>query len=90
MSAPRQRPPSRALALRYDAQREGAPSVRAKGAGRVAQRILELAKEHDVPIRREPDLLRLLEPIELGEEIPIEAYRAVAEILAFLYRTSQR
>ncbi len=77
---------TRALALRYLREESEAPTVEAKGRGEVAQRILELAEEHEIPIRREPDLLSLLEPLELGEEIPTEAYRAVAEILAFLYR----
>jgi len=83
-------PPSRAMALGYEKSKQGAPSVRAKGRGEVAQRILELASKNEIPIRREPDLLRLLEPLELGEEIPFEAYQAVAEILAFLYRVGGR
>ncbi|PIE24323.1 MAG: hypothetical protein CSA62_03310 [Planctomycetota bacterium] len=80
----------RALALRYDRERNAAPKLDAKGRGYVAERILELAEEHGVPVRREPDLVSLLEPIDLGEEIPIEAYEAVAEILAFLYRCTKR
>ncbi len=80
----------RAIALGYEKGREQAPSMRAKGRGEMAERILELAGKHNIPIRKEPDLFTLLEPLELGEEIPYEAYQTVAEILAFLYRVGSK
>ena len=78
-----------AVALGYKAGKDSAPKVVAKGRGDLAKRILGLAEEHGIPVRREPDLLTLLEPIELGDEIPGDAYKAIAEILAFLYRVGK-
>ncbi len=76
----------RAVALRYDAGRDGAPNVVAKGKGETARRILELAEEHGVPVREDRDLLELLAALDVGEEIPLELYAAVAELLAYLWR----
>ncbi|MCB0359608.1 MAG: EscU/YscU/HrcU family type III secretion system export apparatus switch protein [Bdellovibrionales bacterium] len=76
----------RAVALRY-AEGDRAPKVVAAGAGEIAKRILELAREHDVPIRQDDTLVDILSKLDIGYEIPAETYRAVAEILAFLYRT---
>ena len=75
-----------AVALRHERGGEAAPRVAAKGSGELALRILALAREHDVPVREDPDLLELLAACDLGEEIPGELYRAVAELLALLYR----
>lgn len=75
-----------AVALRY-ADTDRAPRVVATGAGELAKRILELAKEHGVPVRQDDTLVEILAKIEVGHEIPPETYRAVAEILAFLFRT---
>ncbi len=74
------------VALRYERAEMPAPRVTAKGAGELAERILALARAHDVPVRADPDLLELLAACELGEEIPGELYHVVAELLAFLYR----
>ena len=75
-----------AVALRWDA--DGAPRVTAKGRHEIAQRILELACEHDVPIREDHELTELLALVELGDEIPPELYVAVAQVIAFAYRLS--
>lgn len=74
-----------AVALRYDKTREEAPRVTAKGKGRVAQNIIELAREHGIPIKDDPDLVAVLAAIEIDQEIPAELYVAVAELLAFVY-----
>lgn len=77
----------RAVAVRYERESDsGAPEVVARGRGEVAERILELAREHGVPVREDKDLVQLLAACELGEEIPVEAWSAIAEILAWLYR----
>jgi len=87
MSAPEHDPRGRrAMALRYDREARAAPKVVAKGAGLLAERILELAREHEIPVREDADLLKLLSLSEVGDEIPTEVYGAVAEILAVLYR----
>jgi len=75
--------PKTAVALAYDGI--AAPILSAKGAGDIAEEIIALAKEHDIPIRAEPDLVNLLAKLKLGEEIPKELYIAVAEIIAFAY-----
>ena len=80
----------RAVALRYGREERRAPEVVAKGAGTVAERILQAAREHDVPVREDSDLVTLLSACDLGEEIPTELYGAVAEVIAFLYDVNGR
>ncbi len=75
-----------AVALRFDEKKDDAPVVAAKGAGRTADAIIALAKEHSIPIREDSDLLELLYPLELDEEIPPKLYGVVAELLAYIYR----
>ena len=75
-----------AVALRY-AEENRAPRVVASGAGELAKKILELAREHGVPVRKDDSLMDILARLDLGHEIPLETYRAIAQILAFLYRT---
>jgi len=85
------RPPrAKAVALRYDAAKEAAPRVVAKGVGLVAQRIIEIARAHGVHIYQDPDLVAVLSKLDVHVEIPEELYRAVAEVLAFVYRLNQR
>ncbi len=78
--------PSTAVALRYDGT--GAPRVTARGRGEVADRILAIAHEHQIPVREDRNLVQLLALVELGDEVPAELYRAVAEVIAFAYRLS--
>lgn len=78
----------RAVAIHYDAN-DRAPRVIASGAGEIAKKILQLAQENDVPIKRDDSLVELLAQLDLNQEIPEEAYRAVAAILAFLYRADE-
>lgn len=88
MSA-RQDPPAaprRVVALRYDPAVRAAPDVVAKGKGEAAERILALARDHGVPVREDADLLQLLAACEVGDEIPLELYTVVAELLAYLYK----
>ncbi|MEJ2687599.1 MAG: EscU/YscU/HrcU family type III secretion system export apparatus switch protein [Gammaproteobacteria bacterium] len=86
MSRKRGRKPPVAVALRYDGR--NAPTVTAKGKGEVAERIAEMAREHDVPLHEDPQLAALLARVELGDEIPETLYRAVAEVIAFAYLLS--
>ena len=78
--------PSRVVALRYDEDEGRAPRVVASGAGEVARHILEVARAKGVPVREDPDLVELLAACDLGDEIPLELYEAVAELLTWLYR----
>ncbi len=76
-----------AIALRYDATRMSAPQVVAKGAGRIAQRIKEIARQHRVPLVENRELARNLYPlVDIGDEVPSEFFVAVAETLAYVYR----
>lgn len=78
-----------AAALAYDPANAGAPKLVARGKGRVAQRILELADEHDVPVRRDPTLVSILGALEIGSEIPPDLYGVIAEVLAWAYHTDR-
>lgn len=80
----------RAVALRYKSGKDHAPKVAAKGTGYLAEKILEMAHAHQIPIREDKNLIQVLSRLELEQEIPSEVYRAVAEILSFIYRLSQR
>lgn len=73
-----------AVALRYS-EDSAAPKVVAKGYGRMAERIIEQAKEAGVFVHDSPELVNLLMQVDMDNHIPPELYRAVAEILAFLY-----
>jgi flagellar biosynthesis protein len=77
-----------AVALHYD--RSGAPRVVAKGRGSIGEKIIEVAKAHDIPIEENELLAGALSNVELGDEIPAELYKAVAEVLIFVLRLSGR
>ena len=79
---------SRRDRLRYD--RSGAPRVVAKGQGTIGAKIVELARAHDIPIEENEVLAGALSKVDLGEEIPPELYKAVAEVLVFVLRLSGR
>ncbi len=80
----------RAVALRYDDIHESAPRVLAKGQGDIAERIIALALEHGIPLHEDKDLVRLLGVLEIDVQIPPTLYRALAEVLAHLYRTNAK
>lgn len=82
--------PRQAVALRYQPGQDNAPKIAAKGKGYLAEKILEIARAHKVPIREDKNLIQVLSRLELEQEIPPEVYRAVAEILSFIYRLSRR
>ncbi len=76
-----------AIALKFDAREMIAPQVLAKGAGHIAGRIREIAREHQIPVVEEKPLAQALyKMVEIGDYIPAELYRAVAEVLAYVYR----
>jgi flagellar biosynthesis protein len=78
--------PPIAVALQYERAHDPAPRVVAKGEGAVAQQIIDLARKHGVAVREDSDLAALLSAVELETQIPVEAFIAVAEILAYIYR----
>jgi FlhB-like protein len=88
---PRKSTPIRkAVALRYDTANDAAPTVIAKGERLIAERIIAMAHEHKIHIHEDPDLVAVLSKLAVDTPIPEELYRAVAEILAFVYRINQR
>lgn len=80
----------KAAALRYNRQKDNIPKLVAKGGGRAAARILELAEEHDIPVTRDPDLLTILSKMDVGECISPALYEVVAELLVFVYRLKEK
>lgn len=82
--------PQQAVALSYDHDKQSAPKIVAKGAGHVAEQILHLARQNAVPVYQNKTLTGMLMAIELDREIPPDLYRAVAEVLAYVYRIDQR
>ncbi|PIC87607.1 MULTISPECIES: EscU/YscU/HrcU family type III secretion system export apparatus switch protein [unclassified Sporosarcina] len=75
-----------AIALSYDPEVSDAPKVIAKGKGKIAENILERAKEHAIPVQEDPSLLELLGQLNVNETIPEELYQAVSEVFAYIYR----
>jgi len=78
----------KAIALKYDIERDNAPKITAKGKGETASNIIKIAKEHDIPIKEDADLIELLSQIDIDKEIPGSMYKAVAEIFSFIYDLS--
>src|SRR5699024_3219497 len=77
-----------AIALKYDG--ENAPNLTAKGNDELAEEILQIAREYDVPIYENADLVRLLARLELGDAIPESLYQTVGEIIAFAWYLTGR
>lgn len=72
-----------AVALKYDGS--GAPAVTATGQGATAEEIIQIARDHGVPLYEHPELVEILAKLDLGEEIPDTLYQVIAEILAFAF-----
>ncbi|MCD6295010.1 MAG: EscU/YscU/HrcU family type III secretion system export apparatus switch protein [Deltaproteobacteria bacterium] len=77
--------PKKAIALKYDKRKDNAPKLTAKGKDDIAEKIIEIAKENRVPIYPDKDLVQVLEALDMDFEIPVELYRAVAEVLVFVH-----
>ncbi|MGD2187197.1 MAG: EscU/YscU/HrcU family type III secretion system export apparatus switch protein [Desulfobacterales bacterium] len=80
---------SKAVALKYNKDKDAAPKITAKGRGFIAEKIVETARAHDVPLHEDKNLVQVIEALDLETEIPPELYRAVAEVLAFIYRLNK-
>ena len=74
-----------AVSLQYNPSGDRVPKVTAKGQGWVAEKIIAIAQEQNIPIKKDKDLMELLEKIDIGQEIPEELYKIVAELLAWVY-----
>ena len=76
----------KAVALKYEAERDLAPKVIAKGRGHVAEHILETAQKNAVPVYQDKTLVNMLMALEIDREVPPELYRAIAEVMAYVYK----
>ena len=74
-----------AVSLQYVRGSDHAPKVTAKGQGWVAEKIIAMAQEQNIPIKKDKDLIELLEKIDVGQEIPESLYKIIAELLAWVY-----
>jgi flagellar biosynthesis protein len=79
-----------ALAVHYDKVKDNAPRVVAKGKGSIADKIIELAEQNNIPIHEDPDLIEVLSKLDLGQEIPPELYKLIAEVLVYVYRSNNK
>lgn len=80
----------RAAALKYVKEKDRAPKLVAKGRGYLAEKIIETAQTHDIPMREDALLSQALDVLDLNTEIPPTLYRAVAEVLAWVYRLERK
>ncbi len=80
----------KAVALKYDKKRDSAPKVKASGKGEIAKRIIKIAQENNLPIKKDEDLVELLSKVELDKEIPQNLYKAVAEVFSFVYKMTKK
>nr|WP_249291244.1 FlhB-like flagellar biosynthesis protein [Campylobacter curvus] len=80
----------KAVALGYNREKNSAPKVLAIGSGEIANKIISLAREHEIPIKEDPDLIEILSKVEIDQEIPPNLYKAVAEIFSFLYKVTNK
>ncbi|KIL44870.1 EscU/YscU/HrcU family type III secretion system export apparatus switch protein [Jeotgalibacillus soli] len=78
-----------AVALSYRPENHDAPTITAKGKGKIAEAIVSKALENDIPIQEDASLVELLGKLEINDSIPDELYQAVAEVFAFVYRLDQ-
>jgi len=79
-----------AIALNWDPYLDAAPKMTAKGSGLLADEIIRLARENNIPIREDRDLVQIFSQLDIGTTIPAEVHTAIAEILAFIYWTNQQ
>jgi flagellar biosynthesis protein len=80
----------KAVALKYNKDKDGAPRVKASGKGKVAENIIKVALEHNLPIKKDEDLVEILSKVEIDKEIPPNLYKAVAEVFSFVYKITKK
>jgi flagellar biosynthesis protein len=88
-SRSKERPAKMAAAIKYDSLKDSAPRITARGRGNIAEKIIKVAEENGIPIKNDPELIQILSKLNVDSEIPIELYKAVAEILAFIYTLNE-
>ncbi len=81
---------TKAVALVYEEKESRTPKVIAGGQGTIADQIIKTAREAGIHIQEDPNLVELLSKVPIGDEIPVELYQTVAEILAFVYQINDK
>ena len=76
----------KAVALKYDKKTDVAPKVVASGKGVIAEEIMKIAMENNIPLHQDADLVQILSFLEINEHIPVEVYGVVANILSYIYK----
>ena len=74
-----------AVSLKYRPESDNAPRITAKGKGKIAEKIIKIAKEHNIYIHEDPDMIEVLSQFDINDEIPPDLYLVAAELLAFVY-----
>ena len=82
--------PAYAVALGYAPGRNNAPQVLAKGQGQIAEKIIQIALDEGKEIHRDADLIQILKELSIDNEIPLEAFAAVAEIISYIYQANNK
>jgi len=75
----------KATALQYDSTKDNAPKVVASGERLIAEKIINIAQQNNIPIQKDEDMVEMLSQLELNQQIPTHMYQAVAEIFSFIY-----
>ena len=78
-----------AVALKHDRTTETLPRIVASGRGAVAEQIVAVAQAQGIRVSKDPDLAEVLIALEVGSDIPVETFAAVAEILSYIYRANK-
>lgn len=76
----------KAVALKYDEKTDVAPKVLASGKGAIAEEIINIAMENNIPLHQDADLVQILSFLEINEHIPVEVYGVVANILSYIHK----
>ncbi len=84
------KPADKAIAILYDENASAAPKIVASGKGIIAEKIIATAKEAGIHIQEDANLVELLSKVPVGEEVPVELYQTVAEVLAFVYQMNEK
>lgn len=79
----------KAVALGYNPDKNNAPKVLASGSANIAKKIIQTAQELNIPIKEDSNLVEVLSKVDINQEIPSNLYKAVAEILSFLYKATK-
>jgi len=80
----------KAAALKYTSGVDSTPRLVARGSGWLAEKIIQTAREHNIPLKEDPPLVEILSTLDLYQEIPPVLYKAVAEVLVFIYKMNNK